>query len=637
MRLRAFVRTASSVIVLLHASTSHGGGLTPVEQEPTSQPVMSVVTTTGTHVYAVSDENNSPSTLWVYDRDAISGELDFKASYVDGTAGVDDIERASGLAVSPDGANVYVSGEFSDAVVTFARNGGDGTLTYLESERHNVGAVPASMRAPTAVAVSPDNAHVYVTSRLDDSIVIFARDLAPVVPADLGQLDYVGVIEQSPGSCALPAGPCGLDFPQAMAFSPDGLFLYVAAHDAGSGAISVFQRNPGTGLLTFLEYEKHNANGVEAMLNPTALVVSSAPGSHIYVASPLSNAMQVFSRDTDPMSPTWGEITFVETHRDSSATNGLLGAYGVAINPDGRYVYVTGRDENALVVFRRDTTTGKLLILESFIDKKTLAHGLAGPRGVTIDATGAHLYVSSLRGLGGIDGVLSVFAIDTCGDGNRGSDEQCDDDDLDSGDGCSSLCKLETCEPTPAVGCVTTGPELASITIKNDPAKLDTADQVQFKWTNSSIPIADLGDPLAGTSDYLICVYDDSALPQPLMNLAAPRGGTCDKGAACWSKSPKAATGSLIKKFAYKDKLRTPDGLEQAQLSSSITGKGSLKFKGKSINLHPPVLSTLDLPVRVQVRRADALGTCWEAIFNDDVLPDRIIKNDGLQFKAKSN
>ena len=58
-----------------------------------------------------------------------------------------------------------------------------------------------------------------------------------------------------------------------------------------------------------------------------------------------------------------------------------------------------------------------------------------------------------------------------------------------------------------------------------------------------------------------VCVYDSSAAPQPIALTHVPAGGTCGTK-PCW----KTIKGG----FKYNDKLLTPDGIQQVQLSEGV-------------------------------------------------------------------
>ena len=42
----------------------------------------------------------------------------------------------------------------------------------------------------------------------------------------------------------------------------------------------------------------------------------------------------------------------------------MLGASGVTVSPDGKYVYAIGASDDAVAVFSRDSATGKLTFVE---------------------------------------------------------------------------------------------------------------------------------------------------------------------------------------------------------------------------------------------------------------------------------
>ena len=69
----------------------------------------------------------------VFSRDAASGELTFVQVLKDGVGGVDGLDWASSVTLSPDGHHVYVAGSLDNAVVVFSRNVVSGKLTFVEA------------------------------------------------------------------------------------------------------------------------------------------------------------------------------------------------------------------------------------------------------------------------------------------------------------------------------------------------------------------------------------------------------------------------------------------------------------------------------------------------------------------------
>jgi hypothetical protein len=89
-----------------------------------------------------------------------------------------------------------------------------------------------------------------------------------------------------------------------------------------------------------------------------------------------------------------------------------------------------------------------------------------------------------------------------------------------------------------------------------------------------------------------ICLYDTSAVAQPVALLLAPPGGTCGNK-ACWKHL--GANG-----FRYRDPTGTPDGLTDMKLKVAATGELQLLAKGKGGSLPMPPMP-LVAPVTVQL------------------------------------
>jgi cysteine-rich repeat protein len=267
----------------------------------------------------------------------------------------------------------------------------------------------------------------------------------------------------------------------------------------------------------------------------------------------------------------------------------------------------------AVVVFERDPSTGALTFLAA--QREPIGTCPIFVDGVAVSPDGAHLY-----GVG--PDAIVAYVRDACGSGVVAAREQCDDGNITSGDGCSGACKLELCGPVPATGCRTpTLPAMSLLKIKNKDN--DSKDQLLWNWANGeATTAAEFGNPVTSTS-YLLCVYDSSAAPQPLMTLAAPSGGLC-QGRPCWTASNNGT------KFRYKDKLLVPDGLQLALLKEGLLdGKAKVKFKAKGSPL-PLAPTPFTLPVTVQVKNTDT-SVCWEAVFSAPSM------NDAEGFKAKSD
>jgi cysteine-rich repeat protein len=210
----------------------------------------------------------------------------------------------------------------------------------------------------------------------------------------------------------------------------------------------------------------------------------------------------------------------------------------------------------------------------------------------------------------------------TCGDGivEGSCGEECDDGNTDPNDGCSPTCQIEVgfaCPDTPLTGCkLPFVPGKGSLQISNK--TIDAKDALKWKWLRGNrTTLADYGTPLTTTS-YQVCVYDQTGLRISVTN---PPGGTC-AGKPCWK--PTGLTG-----FKYSDKDLTPDGGYKISLKEGAVEKAKILFSGRGANLHVPDLTTLQLPVVVQIQNSN--GVCWESHFSG---PPKKQTVDGFSSKS---
>ena len=162
----------------------------------------------------------------------------------------------------------------------------DGFLTFIEAESL---ALVEALYGVSGLAVSPDGAHLYATGQFDDAISVFTRN------ATTGALTFVDVLHE--GDVQGLGTIDGLDGAESVAVSPDGAHVYVAGFN--DGAVAVFARNPATGQLTYMETHKDVSLGGTAsgLLGASTLILSS-DGGDLYLASFTSDAVAHFKRDT---------------------------------------------------------------------------------------------------------------------------------------------------------------------------------------------------------------------------------------------------------------------------------------------------------------------------------------------------
>jgi 6-phosphogluconolactonase (cycloisomerase 2 family) len=493
----------------------------------------------GAHVYAAGGGDDAVA---VFERDVEAATLTFVEVQRDGVAGVDGLSGASAVLVSQDGAQLYVAGFADNAVVVFGRDPSSGRLAFVNIQRNGVASVEG-VGGPAALALSPGGAHLYAAAFVDDAIAVFQRDAAT------GRLTFVEAHRDGM------ANVDGIDGASSVAVSGDGLHVYAAGLD--DNAIAVFARDPVTGRLTFVETQRDGMAGVDG-LEGASSVTLSADGAHLYVTGSGESAVAAFSRDASS-----GKLTFVETQRDGTAgVVGLAGAGGSTLGPDGAHLYVAASGDDAIAVFRRESTTGRLAFVTVQRDGVDGVEGLAGVRGAAITPDGTALYTA-----GFLDASVSVFRVfrAVCG---TAPDPSCR-------------------PPTTARG--------SRLTIHR--GKDDTKHALRWR-TRTTGTAADLGDPSAAT-DLVFCLYATAAGVQPTLATNAPAAGRCD-GRRCWKRARKG--------FRYRNRALGLDGLRALALAPHRDGSLTVRLSAAGENLRLPGMP-LGVPVTAELRAST--GACW--------------------------
>jgi hypothetical protein len=131
-------------------------------------------------------------------------------------------------------------------------------------------------------------------------------------------------------------------------------------------------------------------------------------------------------------------------------------------------------------------------------------------------------------------------------------------------------------------------------------------DRLVWKWSRGMIDMAELGDPLLGSTDYRVCLYDETGGAGSLvLSLTALSADEC--GATCWK--PKSS--------GYR--YAATDGSTKLTLKASTTGKGSIVAKAKRPLLYAGPASggqLVNQDTRVVIQLVSSTGgVCWESAF----------------------
>lgn len=398
---------------------------------------------------------------------AVPGTPDFQGAYIDGAAGVEGLATASGVCHSPDGLFVYVAGQGDDAIAIFSRGGATGELTY-SGQVSRTGDSISMLVDPFGLTISADGKHLYVG--VSQGVVVFSRNTAtgalayvesystasdpdPTIVGPISGLDgttmaavpgdgaHVYALGQNSdslvafsrdsvtGKLSLKAqyfdnsgGINGLNGPQWAVFSPDDSFLYVTG--LFDDSVAVFERDSGTGLLTFVDDYVDGVDGVDG-IGFAGTVAVSADGDHVYVSGRGDDAIAWFARNGGT-----GALTYQGYVRNNiGGVDGLDGVNQIVITSDGTFLYSSSITDSAVSVFLRDAASGGLTYLDTVADGVDGVNGVAKSFACALSPNDRHLYVTGQN-----DSAVAHFSLvtyDTDGDGIPDMTEGFGDVDLD--------------------------------------------------------------------------------------------------------------------------------------------------------------------------------------------------------------
>jgi hypothetical protein len=321
--------------------------------------------------------------------DAATGAL-LWAKRFDSTAGAGDV--ATALAVSPDGSEVFVTGQSATArgidYVTLAYDTSDGARLWARRYQG-----PAGDDIATAIAADPDGSEVIVTgasagvtSSLDYATIAYdaatgrtrwiqrynGRGNGDDIPSAIGVGADGSRVFVTGTSFGLPHGYATLAYDAAtgarlwrkrrdaglagrataLAVAPDGTAVFVTGEGAGlTGGLDyrTFAYNASTGSILWASRYNGPANGDDLQ----ATIAVRPDGSEVFVTGASAGAEWDYA--TVAYASATGATLWAQ--RYDGPLHGTDVAWAVAVRPDGSAVYVTGAGQGLAEPFHYDFTT----------------------------------------------------------------------------------------------------------------------------------------------------------------------------------------------------------------------------------------------------------------------------------------
>jgi 6-phosphogluconolactonase (cycloisomerase 2 family) len=287
----------------------------------------------------------------VFTRNTSTGAITPLARYRDNQGGVDGLDGARDITISPDGKNVYATGSIDHAVAVFDRDTTTGLLTFREVHKNNISGV-TGLTTASQIKVSPNGQFVYAVGRDDDAIVTFSRN------STTGALTFVN-------NYAIPY-LAAIGQPTSFDLSNNGAFAVVAGTNDSS--IHILSINQTTGVPSAFQVIKEGVNGVSGVLYQFVQSVRFSPDfMYLYVttasSSPTMGRFLVFVRNT-----TDNTFSLVENKTLNTATQERYDI-GAVLSSDSRFIYnmrINSSQPFYTIETHQDTTTRVIVSVEQF-------------------------------------------------------------------------------------------------------------------------------------------------------------------------------------------------------------------------------------------------------------------------------
>jgi len=259
------------------------------------------------------------------------------------------LDGPHGIAIAPNGKTLYVASIRTDAILVFDRNTTTGALTQKPG---NAGCIAddnpdcldaAELDAPRGLALSPDGRNLYVAAHDSNAVTaltVAADGTLTQTPPAGGAYGCVGYAP------ACDFGPA-MEEPTVVTVPPDGRQVLVGTD---SHSVVSVNRSTATGAIaamhtpgSCLDAEGNNGCPISSLLNRVASLTTGPSGTRVYVAT--AGALLVLDRAANgTLRRHPGSTGCVDADPDTNCANARgIGGIGVAaVAPGGEHVYLAG-------------------------------------------------------------------------------------------------------------------------------------------------------------------------------------------------------------------------------------------------------------------------------------------------------
>ena len=314
----------------------------------------------------VSNFNNAGAgTISIYTLNTSTGALITGSTVATGASSDATSFGPAALATAKAGSFLYAAND-GGTVSAFSVNATTGALTAISGSPFST-----SLPVPTAIAVDPTSKFVYAADSSGAGVAAFSINFS------------TGGLTKVTGSPFTTTGIRSV----GVTAHPNGKFLYLALESFGTG---IFNIDTSSGALSGFRMVAPFANG-----QPQAIALTPA-GTLAYVANGFSG-VEAYSVNTST-----GDLTRIRTGAFATGNNPIA----ITTDTSGKFVYVVNRDDTTAV---NNTITA--LAIQSDGSLAQITSGvlsLNSPSAVALDPSGKFVFVTNFN-----NATVATFSINS--------------------------------------------------------------------------------------------------------------------------------------------------------------------------------------------------------------------------------